>query len=108
MFSDEWSKLLETVELRDEKLVAAGEIHRFNRDVAESLSRIQEKYVAIPDDLGRDLNSVLGLIRRHENFETDLVALEAQLQVRFIHDLILDSRNSVTTFSFSIRSDPGG
>jgi hypothetical protein len=81
MFSDEWSKLLETVELRDEKLVAAGEIHRFNRDVAESLSRIQEKYVAIPDDLGRDLNSVLGLIRRHENFETDLVALEAQLQV---------------------------
>jgi hypothetical protein len=108
IFSDEWSKLLETVELRDEKLVAAGEIHRFNRDVAESLSRIQEKYVAIPDDLGRDLNSVLGLIRRHENFETDLVALEAQLQVRFIHDLILDSRNSVTTFSFSIRSDPGG
>lgn len=79
--SDEWSKLLETVDLRDEKLVAAGEIHRFNRDVAESLSRIQEKYVAIPDDLGRDLNSVLGLIRRHENFETDLVALEAQLQV---------------------------
>ncbi|XP_046630760.1 spectrin beta chain, non-erythrocytic 1-like isoform X4 [Daphnia pulicaria] len=78
---DEWSKLLETVELRDEKLVAAGEIHRFNRDVAESLSRIQEKYVAIPDDLGRDLNSVLGLIRRHENFETDLVALEAQLQI---------------------------
>ena len=89
MFSHEWSKLLETVELRDEKLVAAGEIHRFNRDVAESLSRIQEKYVAIPDDLGRDLNSVLGLIRRHENFETDLVALEAQLQVRFIHDSIL-------------------
>lgn len=108
MFSDEWSKLLETVELRDEKLVAAGEIHRFNRDVAESLSRIQEKYVAIPDDLGRDLNSVLGLIRRHENFETDLVALEAQLQVRFIHDSILDCRNSVNTFSYSIHSDSGG
>jgi spectrin beta len=87
LFSDEWSKLLETVELRDEKLVAAGEIHRFNRDVAESLSRIQEKYVAIPDDLGRDLNSVLGLIRRHENFETDLVALEAQLQVCIHHNI---------------------
>ncbi|EFX83271.1 LOW QUALITY PROTEIN: hypothetical protein DAPPUDRAFT_239996 [Daphnia pulex] len=84
---DEWSKLLETVELRDEKLVAAGEIHRFNRDVAESLSRIQEKYVAIPDDLGRDLDSVLGLIRRHENFETDLVALEAQLQVCIHHNI---------------------
>lgn len=79
--STEWSRLLETVESRDEKLAAAGEIHRFNRDVAESLSRIQEKYVAIPEDLGRDLNAVMGLIRRHESFETDLVALEAQLQV---------------------------
>lgn len=35
----------------------------------------------MPEDLGRDLNSVLALIRRHEGFENDLVALEAQLQV---------------------------
>lgn len=90
--------MLETVELRDEKLVAAGEIHRFNRDVAESLSRIQEKYVAIPDDLGRDLNSVLGLIRRHENFETDLVALEAQLQVCNIHKQVKVSQSSASFY----------
>jgi hypothetical protein len=109
LFSDEWSKLLETVELRDEKLVAAGEIHRFNRDVAESLSRIQEKYVAIPDDLGRDLNSVLGLIRRHENFETDLVALEAQLQVCFHHNIrSIISTDPATYFLFFQYSDPGG
>ena len=79
--SDAWDNLQEAVEARDQRLAAAGEIHRFNRDVAEALSRINEKFVAIPDDLGRDLNSVLGLIRRHESFETDLVALEAQLQV---------------------------
>ena len=66
---------------RDEKLEAAGEIHRFNRDVAEALSRIQEKYKGISDDLGRDVNSVQSLIRKHEGFENDLVALEAQLQV---------------------------
>lgn len=42
---------------------------------------MQEKEAAITDDLGRDLNSVLALIRRHEGFENDLVALEAQLQV---------------------------
>jgi spectrin beta len=107
LFRDEWSKLLETVELRDEKLVAAGEIHRFNRDVAESLSRIQEKYVAIPDDLGRDLNSVLGLIRRHENFETDLVALEAQLQVCFRHNSVYHIYGSCNIFSPQY-SDPGG
>lgn len=36
------------------------------------------------DDLGKDSNSVLALIRKHEGFENDLVALEAQLQVSFI------------------------
>ena len=32
-------------------------------------------------DLGRDTKSVQSLIRKHEGFENDLVALEAQLQV---------------------------
>ena len=65
----------------EQRLQAAGEIYRFNCDVAEALSRIQEKDAALPNDLGHDLNSVLALIRRHEGFENDLVALEAQLQV---------------------------
>ncbi len=69
------------LESREQRLNAAGEIHRFHRDVADALSRIQDKDAAISDDLGRDLNSVLSLIRKHEGFENDLVALEAQLQV---------------------------
>jgi len=73
--------LLGLIRNREQRLQAAGEIHRFHRDVAEALSRIQEKEAALPEDLGRDLNSVLALIRRHEGFENDLVALEAQLQV---------------------------
>ncbi|XP_022241663.1 spectrin beta chain, non-erythrocytic 1-like [Limulus polyphemus] len=76
-----WDQLWDHIEARDQKLQAAGEIHRFNRDVAEALSRIQEKYASIPDDLGRDLNSVQSLRKKHEGFENDLVALEAQLQV---------------------------
>ncbi|RXG57046.1 Spectrin beta chain, non-erythrocytic 5 [Armadillidium vulgare] len=76
-----WNNLLDVIRIRDEKLEAAGEIHRFNRDVAEALSRIQEKFKSIPDGLGRDVNSVQSLIRKHEGFENDLVALEAQLQV---------------------------
>ncbi|XP_014213231.1 spectrin beta chain, non-erythrocytic 1 isoform X2 [Copidosoma floridanum] len=78
---ESWQHLLKLVRNREQRLQAAGEIHRFHRDVAEALSRIQEKKAALPDDLGRDLNSVLALIRRHEGFENDLVALEAQLQV---------------------------
>ncbi|XP_043484059.1 spectrin alpha chain [Leptopilina heterotoma] len=79
--ADSWQYLLGLIRNREQRIQAAGEIHRFHRDVAEALSRIQEKEAALPDDLGRDLNSVLSLIRRHEGFENDLVALEAQLQV---------------------------
>ncbi|KAK2588759.1 hypothetical protein KPH14_001641 [Odynerus spinipes] len=81
MIRESWQRLLDLIRNREQRLQAAGEIHRFHRDVAEALSRIQEKEAALPEDLGRDLNSVLALIRRHEGFENDLVALEAQLQV---------------------------
>jgi len=66
---------------REQQLQATDEMHCFNHDVSETLSLIQEKDAALPDDLGDDLNSVLALIRRHEGFENDLVALKAQLQV---------------------------
>ena len=36
-----WELLLDNIEARDQKLQGAGEIHRFNRDVEEALSRIQ-------------------------------------------------------------------
>ncbi|XP_076681486.1 spectrin beta chain, non-erythrocytic 5 kst isoform X2 [Andrena cerasifolii] len=78
---ESWQHLLGLIRHREQRLQAAGQIHRFHRDVAEASSRIQEKERALPEDLGRDLNSVLALIRRHEGFENDLVALEAQLQV---------------------------
>ncbi|KAF5308651.1 hypothetical protein FQR65_LT06112 [Abscondita terminalis] len=76
-----WQKLADQIENRNRRLHAAGEIHRFHRDVAESLSRIHEKNAALGTELGRDLNSALSLLRRQEAFENELVALEAQLQV---------------------------
>lgn len=69
------------MENRKQRLLAAGEIHRFHRDVADALQRIHEKSAALGTDLGRDLNSALSLLRKHEAFENELVALEAQLQV---------------------------
>lgn len=81
LLREAWQHLLEQMRNREQRLTAAGEIHRFHRDVADALARIQEKDAALPEDLGRDLNSVLALIKRHEGFENDLVALEAQLQV---------------------------
>ena len=74
-----WDELLQQVDARDQKLQGAGEIHRFNRDVEDALSRIQEKYAAIPEDLGRDTKAVQGYLKKHEGFENELVALEAQV-----------------------------
>ncbi|KAA0192474.1 hypothetical protein HAZT_HAZT000964 [Hyalella azteca] len=79
-----WNALLDAIANRDEKLDAAAEIHRFNRDVADALSRIHEKDKMVSDDLGKDVHSVQALLRKHEGFENDLVALEAQLQVRLV------------------------
>ena len=40
----------------------------------------QEKYSEIPEDLGKDVNTVQSLTRKHEAFENDLVALENQVR----------------------------
>ena len=40
--------------------------------------------VAIPEDLGKDINTVQTLLRKHEAFENELAALEAQLQVSIV------------------------
>ena len=74
-----WSDLQESVAARQDKLGGASEIHRFNRDVEDALSRIQEKYSSIPEDLGRDVKQVQSYQKKHEAFENELVALEAQV-----------------------------
>ncbi|KAL1509008.1 hypothetical protein ABEB36_003816 [Hypothenemus hampei] len=76
-----WENLHETIKAREGRLNAAGDIHRFHRDVAEALHRIQEKNAALGTDLGRDQNSAMAFYRKHEAFENELVVLEAQLQV---------------------------
>ncbi len=79
MNSDKWQDLQALTDGRAQKLHGAGEIHRFNRDVEEALSRIQEKYASIPEDLGRDIKQVQSYQKKHEGFENELVALEAQV-----------------------------
>ena len=91
--NDEWMSLIEAIQDRDSKLESAGDIHRFNRDVAEALSRISEKSAIVSSqDFGRDLKAVQSLIRKHEAFENDLVALEAQLQVLIDDSASLQNR----------------
>ena len=56
--TEEWMSLLEAIHEIDKKFESAGEIHRFNRDIAEALSRIGEKDAILQtDDTGRDTKS---------------------------------------------------
>ena len=41
---------------------------------------VQEKQLSIPEELGKDAQSVALLQRRHANFERDLVTLGTQVQ----------------------------
>uniref|UniRef100_A0A915PUP8 Spectrin beta chain n=1 Tax=Setaria digitata TaxID=48799 RepID=A0A915PUP8_9BILA len=75
-----WSLLLDYIESRDQKLEAAEELHRFNRDVAENQERIAEKQASIPAELGKDIKQVHSLWLKHEAFENQLGAMEQQLR----------------------------
>ncbi|XP_052891204.1 spectrin beta chain, non-erythrocytic 1 [Anopheles moucheti] len=92
LLSIAWQHLLEQLDAREKKLHAAGEIHRFHRDAAEALFRIQDKNAALSSELGKDLNSALALARKHEAFENELVPLEAQLQVLVDDSLRLQTK----------------
>lgn len=72
-----WNRLRQFALTRQEKLLGAHEIQRFNRDADETLAWIAEKDVVLSsDDYGRDLASVQTLQRKHEGLERDLAALE--------------------------------
>ncbi|OTF83231.1 hypothetical protein BLA29_002561, partial [Euroglyphus maynei] len=77
-----WQDVMNLLQAKEQKFIAAVKIHRFNRDVADAYERIHEKYAILNDqNYGRDCQSTQNLIRNHDVFENDLVALEAQLQI---------------------------
>ena len=76
-----WAQLQDQVNVRTKRLASAAEIHRFNRDLNDLVSRLQEKDAALSmEDLGRDMASVQGLQRKHEGHERDLVVVQQQVE----------------------------
>lgn len=78
--NEQWTDLLELIDTRTQALAASWELHKFFHDCKETLLRIHDKQLAIPDDLGKDGQTVAALQRRLANFEHDLVTLGAQVQ----------------------------
>ena len=71
-----WARLKSLAMSRQQRLLGAHEIQRFNRDADETIAWITEKDTLISSEYGKDLASVQTLQRKHETLERDLAALE--------------------------------
>nr|CAB3266545.1 spectrin alpha chain, non-erythrocytic 1 [Phallusia mammillata] len=75
-----WEHLNNQSENRNNMLKTAIEIHKFNRDVDETISWMKDKELMLhSDDVGSDVASVQALQRNHESIERDLAALEEKV-----------------------------
>ncbi|XP_060809257.1 spectrin beta chain, non-erythrocytic 5 isoform X2 [Amyelois transitella] len=76
-----WQRLVDQISGRASRLHAAGEIHRFHRDVAELLARAADKRQLLDAAPPRDLASAAAALRHHDNLDNELLAIDAQVQV---------------------------
>ena len=73
--------LTQSTTARKQQLEGAYNVQTFNRAADETKLWMNEKSTTLQsDDYGRDLGSVQALQRKHEGFETDLVAIEEKVQ----------------------------
>lgn len=78
--NEAWADLLELIDTRTQILAASFELHKFYHDAKEILGRIADKQKKLPDEVGRDQNTVETLQRMHTTFEHDIQALGTQVR----------------------------
>ena len=78
--NESYQDLLEMIETRLQSLKASWELHKFLHDCKDILLTMQERRNAIPDEIGRDQQSVQQLLRKHQQYETELVSLAQDIQ----------------------------
>ncbi|XP_078128934.1 spectrin beta chain, non-erythrocytic 1-like isoform X2 [Sander vitreus] len=78
--NEAWADLLELIDTRTQILAASYELHKFYHDAKEILNRILDKHKKLPEELGRDQNTVETLQRMHTTFQHDIQALGTQVR----------------------------
>uniref|UniRef100_A0A673C022 Spectrin beta chain n=1 Tax=Sphaeramia orbicularis TaxID=375764 RepID=A0A673C022_9TELE len=78
--NEAWADLLELIDTRTQILAASFELHKFYQDAKEIFGRIVDKQNKLPDEVGRDQNTVETLQRMHTTFEHDIQALGMQVR----------------------------
>ncbi|KAK0150450.1 Spectrin beta chain, non-erythrocytic 1 [Merluccius polli] len=79
--NEAWADLLELVDTRTQILAASFELHKFYHDAKEVLGRVHDKHKKLPEELGRDQNTVETLQRMHSAFQHDIQALGTQVRL---------------------------
>lgn len=80
--SDQWEDLTELATARHEALAGARRVHIFDRTADETITWIQEKEGSLSADFyGLDLESIQALVRKHNTFESELVAIKEQVEI---------------------------
>ena len=83
--NEAWADLLELIDTRTQILAASFELHKFYHDAKEILGRILDKHKKLPEELGRDQNTVETLQRMHSTFQHDIQALGTQVHTHCTH-----------------------
>lgn len=78
--NESYQDLLELIKTRLQSLKTSWELHKFLHDCKEILATMQEHKNSIPDEIGRHQQSVQQLLRKYQQFETELVLLAQDIQ----------------------------
>ncbi|KAG0421758.1 Spectrin beta chain, non-erythrocytic 1, partial [Dictyocoela muelleri] len=78
--NESYQDLLEMIETRLESLKASWELQKYFHDSNESLSILIERQNTIPQEIARDRQTVQQLIRKHQQFENDLLLIAQDIQ----------------------------
>ncbi|XP_067895807.1 spectrin beta chain, non-erythrocytic 5 isoform X2 [Heterodontus francisci] len=80
LISDGWNDLNRSSDYRKNRLFQSQKLQEFNRDAAELLMWIDEKYEIASDESYRDLTNILRKLKRHEAVEREVLANQVRVE----------------------------
>ncbi|GCB67185.1 hypothetical protein scyTo_0012111 [Scyliorhinus torazame] len=80
LIDDRWNDLNRSSDFRRKRLLQSQKVQEFNRDVAELLMWIDEKYEIASDESYRDPTNILRKLKRHEAVEKEVMANQARVE----------------------------
>lgn len=76
-----WEELKDLVNARQEALAGAKQVHVYDRRADETITWVAEKEAnLLSEDYGQDLETIQGLVRKHEVLNDELSAVKEQVE----------------------------